>query len=76
VCGCTSSWMPARWAARWQAYQATLVSIGISPVGGSLETARRFACASIRASVHATQHHIPVFASLARAERPICHEYS
>src|SRR5258707_2200311 len=32
VCGCTSFWRPARWAASLQAFQTTLVVIGVSPV--------------------------------------------
>ena len=32
VCGCTSFWRPARWAAFLQASQTTLVVIGVSPV--------------------------------------------
>src|SRR5712664_4587653 len=32
VCGCTSFWRPARWAASLQASQTTLVVIGVAPV--------------------------------------------
>jgi len=72
VCGCTSFWRPARWAASLQASQTTLVVIGVSAVcqrlpGNSHTLGLRCNPRQCSRSARAVwaEHHIPVFASLA-----------